>query len=134
MKYLIPGFENASSGEVIRNQYTIILIAQNKYGTDNAYPQRIIRLGVVNTYLEQLEKQAVKTNTLTDELKEWLNWAQHKVNWYDPLINAKDEWLSDEDKNKVFAQEKEIGNSFFNHIQNHRLISPAHGIHEINEP
>jgi hypothetical protein len=70
----------------------------------------------LRAYLEQLEKQAEKTNTLTDELKEWLNWAQHKVNWYDPLINAKDEWLSDEDKNNIFVQEKNIGNSFFNHI------------------
>jgi hypothetical protein len=70
----------------------------------------------LRAYLEQLEKQAEKTNTLTDELKEWLNWAQHKVNWYDPLINAKDEWLSDEDKNNIFVQEKNIGNSFFNHM------------------
>lgn len=69
----------------------------------------------LRSYIEEVKKYSEKTNTLTDELKEWLSWAEQKVNWYDPLINAKDEWLSDEDKNSIFTQERTTVNEFFNH-------------------
>lgn len=61
---------------------------------------------------------AKKYLILTDELKKWISWAQQKVNWYDPFINAKNEWLNDEDKNSIFIQVRSTANEFFNQPPN----------------
>jgi len=34
-------------------------------------------------------------------VKEWILWAKKKVNWFDPFVEAKDELLSEEDRNKI---------------------------------
>ena len=68
----------------------------------------------MRNYINEVERRAQETNTLTDELKEWINWAQQKVDWYDPFINAKDEFLNDEDKNNIFAQERTSTYGSFN--------------------
>ena len=34
-----------------------------------------------------------KKENLTDEIKEWINWANKKANWFDPTIDEEDELL-----------------------------------------
>ncbi|NCD67881.1 hypothetical protein [Mucilaginibacter agri] len=38
---------------------------------------------------------------IPDPNGEWLSWANHKVNWLDPNINAEDEWMAGVDKNTL---------------------------------
>ena len=43
-----------------------------------------------------------KCNLTTDtELNDWINWAKQKIDWYDPLIKAKDDLLDDTDRKKL---------------------------------
>jgi hypothetical protein len=67
----------------------------------------------IRSYLEAVEQKAVRENALTKELKDWLHWAHKKTDWYDPLINTEDEWLSDEDRNSFLALGKKLNNIFF---------------------
>ena len=37
------------------------------------------------------------TLPVSDDLKNWLDWARKKADWYDPLINIKDDLLENVD-------------------------------------
>lgn len=79
--------------------------------TDTAHFQMAAQL---RAYLGELEKQAGNKNELSAELKQWLVWARQKADWLDPLIEADDEWLSEEDKQALFEQvEATIGYPLF---------------------
>ena len=41
------------------------------------------------------------SNQLIKELKEWIQWAQKKANWYNPNINEQDELLDFVDKDTL---------------------------------
>ncbi|MCW3805724.1 hypothetical protein [Plebeiibacterium marinum] len=53
---------------------------------------------ILNNYINEIEKRAIETNSLTDELKNWLTWAKQKADWYNPLIRKEDEFLTDIDR------------------------------------
>lgn len=38
-----------------------------------------------------------KKENLTDEIKEWIKWANKKANWLDPTIDEEDELLGKSD-------------------------------------
>jgi hypothetical protein len=42
-----------------------------------------------------------KGNT-TEELTQWLAWAEQKVSWYDPMVNGPDPLLNDHHKTHLF--------------------------------
>jgi hypothetical protein len=48
---------------------------------------------LIRQYIEAVKQKAINTNSLTPEKQEWINWATHKADWIDPLINAPDEIL-----------------------------------------
>lgn len=60
--------------------------------TDSARWQKSINL---RNYIKQIENNAIKQNSLSNELKDWLLWANHKADWYDPLIEKEDNFLDD---------------------------------------
>jgi len=44
-------------------------------------------------YLNEVEAKGNQTNSLTESLKEWLDWARDKADWYDPFIEKEDKLL-----------------------------------------
>jgi len=50
---------------------------------------------LIRNYIEATKEKAIKDNNLNLETQEWLNWANDKSDWLDPLINKPDEILDD---------------------------------------
>jgi hypothetical protein len=63
---------------------------------------RMHQTSILRNYVQVLEDNAFKEDKLTDELKDWLDWAKKKIDWYDPLINKEDQLLNDEHKTNIF--------------------------------
>jgi hypothetical protein len=55
------------------------------------------QLRLIRGYIDELESKSMQMNLFTEEIKEWVQWARAKADWYDPHINAKDELLDDVD-------------------------------------
>ena len=55
----------------------------------------------IRAYLGSLKEKATKEQSLTDELKDWLKWANKKVDWYDPNIEAQDPLMEGVDKENL---------------------------------
>lgn len=62
----------------------------------------------LRSYLDAFETHARSTNTLTPDRSTWLAWARAKVDWYDPFLEAPDEWLADIDRENL-APKKTYG-------------------------
>ncbi len=56
------------------------------------------RLKLIRGYIDEMEAKSIERNLFTQEIKEWIEWARGKADWYDPHINAEDELLRDVDK------------------------------------
>lgn len=41
---------------------------------------------ILNNFIKEVEKRAIETNTLTEELQNCLAWAKQKADWYNPFI------------------------------------------------
>jgi hypothetical protein len=46
---------------------------------------------IFRKYIAEVEKKARENNSLTKEVLNWLEWANNKVEWYDPFTEKKDE-------------------------------------------
>jgi hypothetical protein len=57
-------------------------------------------------YINTVEDQAKEKGIFTDELKEWIVWAQKKTDWYDPFINLFDPILENVDRDSLDLKEK----------------------------
>ena len=55
----------------------------------------------IRNYINEFKEHSIKTNTLDDAKKEWINWAIEKADWYDPFIDKDVELLEDIDKNTL---------------------------------
>lgn len=55
---------------------------------------------VIREYLGALDHYP----DLSDERKEWLNWAKIKIEWFDPFTQVKDDILNDYDRNKLIRE------------------------------
>ncbi|APA00210.1 hypothetical protein [Flavobacterium commune] len=53
---------------------------------------------IYRNFINATEQKAIQENTLTEELKEWIKWANEKADWFDPFINREDELLNDNDR------------------------------------
>ncbi len=49
----------------------------------------------LRVYIQAVETNAIKSQTLTEELKTWIKWANDKTNWYDPIIKKSDDLFDD---------------------------------------
>lgn len=62
--------------------------------------QRAIRwekAQLLRIYIDELESRLSKEMPDYEASQQYVEWARKKANWYDPFINAKDEWLTDKD-------------------------------------
>jgi hypothetical protein len=48
---------------------------------------------IIRQYIEAQKQNAIDTNSFTPEKQEWINWANDKADWIDPLINKPDDLL-----------------------------------------
>lgn len=46
---------------------------------------------IIRQYIEAVKQKAINTDRQTPEKQEWINWANDKADWLDPLINKPDE-------------------------------------------
>ncbi|TDE00560.1 hypothetical protein [Flavobacterium hiemivividum] len=53
---------------------------------------------IYRNFINATEQKAIRENNLTDELKDWIKWANEKADWFDPFINREDELLNDNDR------------------------------------
>lgn len=56
------------------------------------------KANILRGYIEKFEENCKRSNTLSEETREWLSWARGKADWYDPLINKTDDYLTNNDK------------------------------------
>lgn len=63
---------------------------------------RLHQTNILRNYIQTVESNAVKNGTVSEELKTWMNWAEKKVSWYDPMINDSDPLLTDHHKTHLF--------------------------------
>lgn len=55
----------------------------------------------LRNYINKVEDYAKKSNTYSDDLKNWISWARKKTDWYDPLMGGNDEFLNNDDIDKI---------------------------------
>ena len=53
---------------------------------------------IYRNYIAATEQKAIRENNLTEELKDWIKWANQKADWFDPFTNKEDELLNDNDR------------------------------------
>ena len=63
--------------------------------------ERFYKAQHIRDYICQIEERATISSSLTEELKEWIQWARDKADWLDPFINREDELLKDINKNTL---------------------------------
>lgn len=52
----------------------------------------------LRNYINEVESKAISSKSLTEETQAWLIWARKKADWYDPFVEANDEFLNGIDK------------------------------------
>lgn len=64
---------------------------------------------ILRNYIDEVEKRATASDSLTEEVKKWILWARRKADWYDPFIDAEDNLLKEVDRETLaFPQEKHL--------------------------
>lgn len=61
---------------------------------------------MLRDYLEKVEQKAIKENSISEDLREWLSWARKKADWYDPMIEGTDELLQFVDREGLCFKKK----------------------------
>jgi len=67
---------------------------------------------IYRNFIATTEQKAIEENNLTEELKEWIKWANEKADWFDPFTNRKDELLNDNDREE-FHKPKQTHNNYY---------------------
>jgi len=65
-----------------------------KFNTLKSNAKRFEETEQMRNYIKAVEINAIKNNSLTEELKNWIQWANDKTDWYDPIIQKEDELFS----------------------------------------
>lgn len=65
---------------------------------------------IYRNFIAATEQNAINENNLTDELKEWIKWANEKADWFDPFTSRKDELLNDNDREE-FHKPKQLNSN-----------------------
>lgn len=86
---------------VIREQHQRIENERSNFQDLYKQAKRWQRARFMRDYITAVEANALDKDGLTNELQEWLKWANNKVDWYDPMINKDDELLTNKDKNAL---------------------------------
>lgn len=63
--------------------------------------ERFYKAQHIRDYVSQIEERATISSSLTEELRDWIQWAREKADWFDPFINREDDLLCNIDKNTL---------------------------------
>jgi hypothetical protein len=63
--------------------------------------KKFSRATMYRNFIKATEQKAITANNLTEELKEWIKWANDKADWIDPTNEKQDELLSDNDIDEI---------------------------------
>jgi len=63
---------------------------------------RLHQTNILRNFIQTVEENAVKNGPVSEELKTWIDWANKKVSWYNPMINEPDPLLNDHHKTQLF--------------------------------
>ena len=66
----------------------------------------------LKNFIIALENKAIKENTLSEELSNWIKWANDKADWFDPLVNKNDDLLTEKDKEEILSPKKTNNNYY----------------------
>jgi len=64
---------------------------------------RLHQATIIRNYIASVEDHAMRNVELTEDLIKWIEWAKQKADWYDPLVNKKDNSFDDYDKANIFS-------------------------------
>ena len=67
---------------------------------------------ILRKYIAELESMLLKDMPDSDNKRKYIDWARKKAEWYDPFINAEDEWLTDADLKVVELSNEKNGYPF----------------------
>jgi hypothetical protein len=56
---------------------------------------------VYRRFIKATEQKAIEENNVTDELKDWIKWANEKADWFDPFTKREDELLNENDREEL---------------------------------
>ncbi len=56
---------------------------------------------ILRNYLDDIEMKAKANCSLSDELKNWIQWGRNKADWYDPQTSSPDDLLNEVDKDNL---------------------------------
>ncbi|MBW8331102.1 MAG: hypothetical protein K0M40_03695 [Prolixibacteraceae bacterium] len=59
---------------------------------------RLQQAKFMRDYVDFVSQNAENNITQNTELSDWISWAKHKIDWYDPLIQVDDDLLDDDDR------------------------------------
>lgn len=59
------------------------------------------KAAIYRNFINATEQKAIKENNLSEELKEWIKWANDKADWMDPTSPQQDELLNDNDIDEI---------------------------------
>jgi hypothetical protein len=65
---------------------------------------------IYRNFIKAREQKAISENNLTEELINWLKWANDKADWYDPLVASEDELLTDNEKDDINKPKQSTNN------------------------
>ena len=93
--------EREEKERIIREQQQ--RIEKERLGFKDLYQQakRWQRAKFMREYLRAFEQDAIEQGGLTDEMQNWIRWANDKTDWYDPLVKKADSLLNHLDINKL---------------------------------
>lgn len=60
----------------------------------------------LRSYIDSVEQKAIETNGVSEDLRNWLEWARKKAEWYDPFIECEDELLNEVDRETLTLKQK----------------------------
>ncbi|MDI5895353.1 MULTISPECIES: hypothetical protein [Flavobacterium] len=76
-----------------------------------ANAERLDKVTKLRNYIKTVEDNAVVNNYDDPELRNWINWAKDKIDWYDPLVRKEDELLNDKDIKEL--EEKKTNTNYY---------------------
>ena len=59
---------------------------------------RLQQTKFMRDYVDFVSQNAKNNLNKNAELIDWISWANHKIDWYDPLIQVEDDLLDDDDR------------------------------------
>ncbi len=80
---------------------------------DRWYHARTLRL-----FINHFEEEAVANKTLSENMEEYIKWVNHKIDWYDPMINTSDKYLNNSFKEELqMTKEKQQSRQQYPHYR-----------------